>query len=75
MPEELPQNEPALLPEDRAALNMARRYRAIDDQGQLWCIVCNQRPGVLPHLCCAVCIDRFRHGLPLQAPANDGGDS
>jgi hypothetical protein len=58
---------------DRAALEMARRYDALYEHGQLWCVLCNQRPGELPHLSCSVCIDRFRRGYPLAPPANDGG--
>jgi hypothetical protein len=66
--------KPEILPVDRAALTMARNYGAVDEHGQLWCIVCSQRPGMLPHLACSICIGRFRCGLPLATPANDGGE-
>ena len=70
----LPSPEPELLPLDRAALTMARRYHAVDDAGRLRCVVCRERPGQLPHLCCPTCITAFRRGLPLVRPANDGGE-
>jgi hypothetical protein len=57
-----------------AALHWAQHFRALDEQGQLWCILCGHRPGQLPHLCCGVCIARIRQGLPLVPAANDGGD-
>lgn len=60
---------------DRAALDWAKRFNAIDDQGQLWCIQCNERPGQLPHLCCGVCISGHRRGLPRARPINDPGES
>ena len=56
---------------DRAALDWARRFNAIDEQGQLWCVRCSERPGQLPHLCCGVCIAAKRRGLPLRNVSHD----
>ena len=53
----------ALLPVDAAALAMAKKFRAIDAEGRIWCIKCPQddpRPGALPHLCCPVHIAEAR---------------
>lgn len=46
------------------ALEMARKFHAIDDQGNLWCILCNRHPGILPSLTCVPCLAEWRrkHG-------------
>lgn len=45
-----------------AALQMAKRFHAIDDQGRIWCILCNERPGLLPSLTCPPCLEEYRRG-------------
>lgn len=49
-------------PLDAAALSYAKKWKLIDDQGQLWCSRGCGRAGQLPHLCCAVCIAAWRRG-------------
>jgi hypothetical protein len=52
----------SLLAIDDCALAMARKFGAIDADGVLWCIRCNQRHGSLPHLCCGICLAEYRRG-------------
>ncbi len=49
-------------PIDRAAIEYAKKWELIDDNGQLWCIRGCGRAGRLPHLCCTICITRHRTG-------------
>lgn len=49
------------------AMQMAKKFDAVDSAGKVWCIWCNQREGVLPSLLCPGCLERWRAGGRIGA--------
>ncbi len=59
---------------DEALLNMAKKWKLVDDAGNVWCLRGCKEPATAPTLECATCRDRRHHAERLQsAPRNWGG--